>query len=135
LAWWSTRSKNWVSGFDRVTESPGSILIFLNQNHVVLVKKNKSQWVATKFLIWSCRVAGSIRRVISGFDFLYFFKPDPVPVPDRPGPESTHRAGPVSKLWPIAISIGNACKLTEIGKGQMVSLIESNKDSQCHTLY
>jgi hypothetical protein len=46
-----------VSGFDRVTGSPESILIiFLNQNDIVLVKKkkNKSQWVATGFLTESC---------------------------------------------------------------------------------
>jgi hypothetical protein len=34
------RFKAWILGFDRVTGSPGSI--FLNQNDVVLVKKQKS---------------------------------------------------------------------------------------------
>ena len=40
--WWSTRPKAQFPSFDRVTRSPGSILIFLkNQNDVVLVKKSQ----------------------------------------------------------------------------------------------
>jgi hypothetical protein len=49
-----------------LTGLPGSIFFFLNQNDVVLVKRNKSQRVATRFLTKSCRVT-------PGFFFSYFF--------------------------------------------------------------
>jgi len=46
--------------------SPGPIpIFFINQNDVVLVKNN-SQWVATRFFTWSCQVT-------QAFDFPYFF--------------------------------------------------------------
>jgi hypothetical protein len=51
------------SGFDRVARVK---FFFLNQNDVVLVKRNKSQRVATRFLTKSCRVT-------PGFFFPYFF--------------------------------------------------------------
>jgi hypothetical protein len=44
------RFKIRVLSFDRVTESLG-LIIFLNENDVILVKKHKNQRVATEFLI------------------------------------------------------------------------------------
>jgi len=63
-----------------------SALIFLNQKDVVLVKKKKSQQVATGFL------TGSPGH--TGFFFpLFFLQPDSISVPDRSGSRSTRRAG------------------------------------------
>jgi hypothetical protein len=73
-------------GFDRATRSPGSILSFLNQNDVILVKKHKSQRVATGFLTGSCRINPP------GFFFLYFFFNSA-----RFQPWSTCQAGPSFK--------------------------------------
>jgi hypothetical protein len=60
--WWLTRLKVWVSGFDPVF---GLILFFLNQNDVVLVKKQKST---------GCnRVFDLVLPSQLGFFFPYFF--------------------------------------------------------------
>jgi len=63
--------------------SPRSIIFFLNQNDIVLVKK--SQRVATKFF--------------SSF----FLQLGPVLAPGRPGNWSTHQAGPGFKTMVILI--------------------------------
>jgi len=85
----------WVPSFDQLPGYPGLILIFFfkNQNDVVLVKQNKSQRVATRFLTESypvSRVAGSPRVSTSSI----FLKPGLVPTSGQPGPRSTCWAGP-----------------------------------------
>jgi hypothetical protein len=64
------RFKVRVSSFDQVVQVN---FFFLNQNDVVLVKKNKSQRVATEFLTGSFRVAESTRQVNRVFPFSIFF--------------------------------------------------------------
>jgi hypothetical protein len=59
-----------VPGFHRVTRSPGSISIFKkSQNDIILVKKNKSQRVATGF--YRVKPLGYTRSLL----FLFFFNP------------------------------------------------------------
>jgi hypothetical protein len=70
---------------------PGQFF-FKNQNDVVLVKKNKSQRVATGY----CRVTGSTEFFLT----LFFLQPSPVPASGRPGHGSTRRAGPGFKTIP-----------------------------------
>jgi len=71
------RSKARVPGFNWVTRSPGSIFFKKNQNHVVLVKKQKSTGCNQIF-----------DRVLPGhtgfFLLLFFFQPNPVSASGRP---------------------------------------------------
>jgi len=70
-------------GFDQVTRSSESNCFFLNQNDFVLVKKKKSQRIATRFLTGFCRARSPGH---TGFFLsLFFLQPGPVPAPDRPG--------------------------------------------------
>jgi hypothetical protein len=87
-------SKVWVLDFNRVIRV--NFYFFLNQNNIILIKKQKST---------SCNRV--FDRVLpgqpshTGFSFLYFFfNLTPVSATDRPGPESTRQTelGRVSKL-------------------------------------
>jgi len=79
-----------------LTGSAGSISILKKiQNGVVLVKKNKSQRVATGFLTGFFRVSPPGQPGHTGsWLMLFFHQPGPVPAPGRPGPRSTRLAGP-----------------------------------------
>jgi hypothetical protein len=78
--WWLTRSKVWVSSFDRVN-------FFLNQNGVVLVKQKSTDrnQIFDRVLpgqqskvIYLCKISSFDCKIIflvvtQGFSFLYFF--------------------------------------------------------------
>ena len=57
----------WILSFDWVTGLAG-LIFFINQNDIVLVKRNKNQRVTTEFLTESCR----INRATLGFSYLFF---------------------------------------------------------------
>jgi hypothetical protein len=64
--------------------SSGSIIFFLNQNDVVLVKKQKltgCNWIFDRIMPGHTRF----------FLLLFFFQLGPVPAPGRLDPESTHQ--------------------------------------------
>jgi len=96
--------KNYLDrGLRVLTGLPG--LIFLNQNDIVLVKKNKNQRVATGFL------TGSPGHTEFFFP-LFFLQPGSISVPDRPGYRSTRRTGPSFKTMPKTIFTSKLFLLT-----------------------
>jgi hypothetical protein len=88
-------------------ESPGSILIFFNQNDVVLVKNKQKSTGCNRVFDWILPDPPCHRVNPPGHtDFwlsLFFLKSDPIPAPARPNPGSTRRAGLSFKtmLWTI----------------------------------
>jgi len=81
------------SGFDQI----GRVNLYFKKNskrHCFNKKKNKNQWVATRFLTGSPGRPG----YTGSWFILFFHQPGPVPVPDRPGRGSTRRVRLVSKL-------------------------------------
>jgi hypothetical protein len=58
----------WILSFDWVTGLAG-LIFFINQNDIILVKRNKNQRVTTRFLTESCR----INRATLGFSYPFFF--------------------------------------------------------------
>jgi hypothetical protein len=92
-----------------LTGSPGCLgqFFFKSKRRRFSKKKNKSQRVATGFLTGSCQV----NRVTPGFSFPYFFlQPGPIPAPGRPGPGSTHLAGPDFKTMHFTVKLVEQAK-------------------------
>jgi hypothetical protein len=92
ITWFSdpTWFKVWILNFNQII-GLFWLIFFLNQNDVILVKKN--QRVATEFLTESPSQPGHTRF----FLLLFFFQPGLVSIPSQLDP-SHHQARSVSKL-------------------------------------